>query len=589
MPCVPAGEVFRGSGGLLLDPPMRRCVGYHQPVTTQFGNRSDLRQRASSVMSILPQFRLLLVRLNSSPLWFRSSSLLLLLLSAAMLVISLLPGIYLTHFSRILIPMLLVAILFSVFIFGLYFRFVWRKQCASNHASFAAVRKLASVFEHVLDAILILDDNGTCLEGNPAACDILRITRPTLLGQPFAQFYADPQEFVRNWKASLERGCQRGHAELRRHDGQKVYVDYSVAANYMPGQHILVLCNTTERLSAESSLRESEERFREIADNIQEIFWMMDAETKEVLFVTPAYEAVTGYSRAALFSNRMSYRDIIHPEDRERVIGKLNDAVATGRFDEEFRIVRADGVARWLWAKTSPKPDGQQSPHWFVGFALDVTARKLAESEAKQNLAAAEAAQAETEALRKATLALTQNLRMDTVLDTLLACLRDLVPYDQAAVILAEDDEHLFVGRQFPKAAPGESTVKLNATDTALLQRILVERKSVSVPDASEESDWREIKPLAGSRCWIGVPLTTANGLFGLLSIGASTPRKFTADHFRFAKSLAIPAAAAIYNARLYEYATIYSTELENNVRKLNETQKALEESQRRSSGSPHN
>lgn len=61
------------------------------------------------------------------------------------------------------------------------------------------------------------------------------------------------------------------------------------------------------------------------------------------------------------------------------------------------------------------------------------------------------------------------------------------------------------------------------------------------------------------------------------------------ADHFRFAKSPAIPAAAAIYNAPLYEYAIIYSTELESNVKKLNETQRAPEESQRRSSESSHN
>jgi GAF domain-containing protein len=271
------------------------------------------------------------------------------------------------------------------------------------------------------------------------------------------------------------------------------------------------------------------------------------------------------------------------------VLGKLNDAVATGHFDEEFRIVRADGVVRWLWAKTSPRPDSQRTPHWFVGFALDVTDRKRAEFEAKQNLAAAEAAHSETEALRKATLALTQNLSMSMVLDTLLDCLRDLVPYDSAAVVLSEDNVNLYVGRQFPKPVPGEPTLRLNATDAALLQRIVIERKSVSVSDTSEESDWRDIEPLAGTRCWIGVPLTTANGMFGLLSIGSATRRKFTADHFRFAKSLAIPAAAAIYNARLYEYATIYSTELESNAKKLNETQKALEESQRRTPGRSHN
>jgi PAS domain S-box-containing protein len=522
-------------------------------------------------------------------LWFRLSSLFLLAVGLALLLLALLPGIDLSRYSRILIPVLLAGIVFAAFIFGLYFRLVWKRQRASNRASDAEARKFASVFEHVLDGILILDDNGICLEGNPAACDILRVTRQVLLGKPFAQFSTDPQEFSRNWTGSLERGCQRGHAELRRPDGGKVYVDYAVAANYMPGQHIFVLCNTTERRSAESSLRESEERFREIADNIQEIFWMMDARTKDVLFVTPAYETVTGYSRAALLANPVSYRDMIHSDDRQRVLGKLNDAVTTGHFDEEFRIVRADGVVRWLWAKTSPRPDSQRTPYWFVGFALDVTDRKRAEFEAKQNLAAAQAAHTETEAPRKATLALTQNLSMSMVLDTLLDYLRDLVPYDSAAVILSEDNVNFYVGRRFPKPAPGEPTVRLNASDTALLQRIVIERKSVSVSDTSEETDWRDIEPLAGSRCWMGVPLTTANGMFGLLSIGASTPRKFTADHFRFAKSLAIPAAAAIYNARLYEYATIYSTELESNAKKLNETQKALEDSQRRTPGRSHN
>src|SRR5713101_5311013 len=134
-------------------------------------------------MSLLPHFRPAFTNLNRSPLWFRFSSLLLLLLGAGMLLLSLLPGIDLSRHSRILIPTLLVGIVFSVFVFGLYFRFVWRKQRASNHASDAAVRKLASVFEHVLDGILILDDNGTCLEANPAACDILRVTRQALLGQ----------------------------------------------------------------------------------------------------------------------------------------------------------------------------------------------------------------------------------------------------------------------------------------------------------------------------------------------------------------------------------------------------------------------
>jgi PAS domain S-box-containing protein len=526
-------------------------------------------------MSTFPHLRQAFATLVRPPLWFRLSSASLLLFSTALLISSFVPDIYRSRYTAFLIPLLLISIAFGLCLFGAYLRAIWRKQNASNRVSDALVRKLASVFEHVLDGILILNDEGICLEGNPAACDILRVSRQSLLGRSFAQFYSDSHGFTKKWKVGLECGCQRGHAELRRFDGQKVYVNYALAANYMPGQHILVLCNTTERLSAESAARESEDRFKEIAENIQEIFWMIDAHKKEVLFVTPAYEAVTGYSRAALFANRVSYQQIIHSEDRERVLSKLNEAPATGQFDQEFRIVRADGSTRWMWAKMSDKPEPLRNPRWLVGFALDVTDRKRAEFEAHQHLVAAEAAHAETEALRRATLALTQNLSMDSVLDALLACLLDLVPYDTAAVILADDDTHLFVGRDYPRVSGVKTVTTLKATDTALLQRVLIERKSVSVPDTSKEPDWREIKPLTGNRCWMGVPLMTANGMFGLLSVGAAAPRKFTAEHLRLAKSLAVPAAAAIYNARLYEYAMIYSSELEVHIAKLKEAQKS--------------
>jgi len=69
----------------------------------------------------------------------------------------------------------------------------------------------------------------------------------------------------------------------------------------------------------------------------------------------------------------------------------------------------------------------------------------------------------------------------------------------------------------------------------------------------------------------------TAKGMFGLLSIGASTPRRFTPEHLRLAKSMAAPAAAAIYNVRLYERAEIYASELEHYIDELKQTQKQLE------------
>jgi GAF domain-containing protein len=187
--------------------------------------------------------------------------------------------------------------------------------------------------------------------------------------------------------------------------------------------------------------------------------------------------------------------------------------------------------------------------------------RKIAEGQVADHLAAAEAARAEADALRKSTLALTQNLRMDAVLDTLLRCLFDIVPYDSASVILTEEDSRLFVAREAPSAPEHQFVVTLDATENVFLQRALIEHKSIFLADTREEAEWAEIKPLAHIRSWLCVPLIASDSVLGLLSIGKNRPRMFTTEHFRLAKSLAIPAAVAIHNARLYEWAEIYAEE----------------------------
>lgn len=86
----------------------------------------------------------------------------------------------------------------------------------------------------------------------------------------------------------------------------------------------------------------------------------------------------------------------------------------------------------------------------LVGTVLDITSQKLAEEEVARNLSLAKSAWTEADAIRKATLALTQDLRMDCVLDTLLHSLFELVPYESAQILLVESDARLFLGREAP-------------------------------------------------------------------------------------------------------------------------------------------
>jgi PAS domain S-box-containing protein len=172
--------------------------------------------------------------------------------------------------------------------------------------------------------------------------------------------------------------------------------------------------------------RESEERFQQMATNIREIFWMIDAESKKALYVNEAYETITGRSRQSLAENPSSYEELIHPEDRAHVLRKLDEATKTGQFNERFRIVCTHDEVRWVHVRGFPVRNTAGNIFRLVGTAQEITEQKLAEDQVAKNLEIAEAARAEAEALRKATLALTQDLRMDFVMDALLRSLEEL-------------------------------------------------------------------------------------------------------------------------------------------------------------------
>ena len=339
-----------------------------------------------------------------------------------------------------------------------------------------------------------------------------------------------------------------------------------------------------DQRDAASILQTAEHEFQQMAGNIQEIFWMIDAGSKEALYVNQAYEAITGRSCQSLIESPSSYEDIIHPDDRVHVLGKLAEAAQNGQFNQRFRIVRPSGEVRWVWARGFPVRDSEGKIRRLVGTVLEITAQKEAEEQVATNLALAQSSWAEAEALRKATLGLTQDLRMDFVLEALLQSLADLIPYSCARVLIPEGGPHvLSLGEkrcpQTPKPR-SEFPLTLNADDSPFLQRILAAQKSVLISDTTEEHLWRTFEGHDQLRSWLSVPLVASGQYLGFLSVGHTEPNRFTQDHLRRAELLAIPAAAAIQNSRLYERAAIYGEELEKRVEDLRRAQAALVQSE---------
>lgn len=330
--------------------------------------------------------------------------------------------------------------------------------------------------------------------------------------------------------------------------------------------------------------RETSEELQQMADNIQEVFWTIDAKNLNAVYASQAYESITGRTLRSLMENPASYRDLIHPDDRAHVLRKLDEATKGGHFDEKFRIVRLDGDVRWVWARASPVKNAHGAIVRMVGSALEITAEKQAQEQVAENLSLARSAWAESDALRKATMSLVQDLRMDFVLDALLRSLAELVPYTSARVLIPEGGPHVLTlgERRCPddSESPSDGPLTLNTEESPFLKRILSEQKSILISDTATEQGWSTFPSHAELHSWLSVPLVASGQYLGFLSVGHTEPGRLNADHLRRTELLAIPAAAAIQNSRLYERAAIYGEELERQVRDLSETQRALAQSE---------
>ncbi|HEX8899238.1 MAG TPA: PAS domain-containing protein, partial [Chthoniobacterales bacterium] len=133
----------------------------------------------------------------------------------------------------------------------------------------------------------------------------------------------------------------------------------------------------TERKREEEKLRDSEERFRQMADHIDEVFWIETTNPTRLLFISRAYETLWGRSRESLYASPSSWRESVHPEDRERVI-QTAESKATEEFDMTYRIVRPDQSVRWIRERSFPVRNKDGAVVRMAGLANDITESKEA-------------------------------------------------------------------------------------------------------------------------------------------------------------------------------------------------------------------
>ena len=194
---------------------------------------------------------------------------------------------------------------------------------------------------------------------------------------------------------AIGAGVRKRHMELeyrvRRADGEWIHVRQTMEPLEDEGdasagsRWFNTLQDVTTERRTEENLRESELRFRQVAENIRDVFFLVDAETNRILYLSSAFEEIWGRTRDSVYANTDAWADAIHPDDRAATYESYKKGMSAGRFDYEYRIVRPDGSIRWIEARGFPVRDDGGRIFRIAGVAEDITERKQAAEELRRS------------------------------------------------------------------------------------------------------------------------------------------------------------------------------------------------------------
>lgn len=147
-------------------------------------------------------------------------------------------------------------------------------------------------------------------------------------------------------------------------------------------RHMLgVVQDISERKQAMKSLTESEELFREFAENTEDVFWVRDLRANNMIYVNPAYEKVWGRPCAELLANPLDFLDAVHPDDLDSVRDGMLRQQHGEYFNRRYRILRPDGQVRWVHVHAFPIRNSTGVVYRIGGLARDITQQQQVEND----------------------------------------------------------------------------------------------------------------------------------------------------------------------------------------------------------------
>lgn len=391
------------------------------------------------------------------------------------------------------------------------------------------------------DGVIILDANHRVLDINNSAKEILQVDAPSIIGEFLSKIAPEisqhNQLLLPAWNQTLSVDpSNHKEVEIRR---SEIFNSQSVLIGYS-----LFLRDITEQQVIERSLRESEQRYKDMLSNSASPVLILDLLTQKVIFSNIRLNHLLDLGNQLpeklqlekYFENKGELERIIRMAEKNQMVTDFEAPLVTRTTRKIWTLISANLVSY----------DGRTA--LFITFN-DITSRKLVEEAERQQRIFAEA-------LRTSVSALNSSLNIDEVLDTILNSLEKVIPHNLANIMLVDEEGNARIVRAKGYDAADLEKIaaqsNIQVAETPVMLKMALSGTPIVISDTSREVGWHMVPGMEWVRSYLGAPILVKSKLVGYINLDSTHPNMYDRSHVERLQIFADQAAIAIENARLF-------------------------------------
>ena len=234
-------------------------------------------------------------------------------------------------------------------------------------------QELQALFEASLDAIAIVDDQGKYVEVNPAFCQLLGVSHSQILGHQIGNFIESSSDIEQQWRILLQQGQATGELRLRHSDGTLRDAEYTAKANFVPGRHLTVLRDITQRKQAQEKIYFQ----ARLLDVVQQAVMVTNL-SGNIIYWNRYAEVLYGWLASEVLGR--SILDVTSTETTKEQATAIMSRLQMGEnWSGEFWVQRRDGTSFPSMVFASPIYDEQGEIIGIIDVSVDITESKQAQ------------------------------------------------------------------------------------------------------------------------------------------------------------------------------------------------------------------